>query len=383
MRSFFVRFIAIGVLFHLYVGMRIIPGAFASPLARTIAALVLASFVVLIPVGMFSRRFDEGWAATLVGWAGALAMGFFSSLLVLTFLRELVLLGVVAWRHLGHDGAWSGASADTALGVLVAAVLVTAIGFVGARRTAAVKRVSIPLDGLPAALDGLTIVQLSDIHVGPTIKRPYIERIVRAVNALDADLVVITGDVVDGSVKRLREHTAPLGRMQSRHGSFLVTGNHEYYAGAHAWIDEFRRIGLTVLLNEHVLIEHDGARAVLAGVTDFTAGGFDPAHRSDPEQALAGAPRDVATKILLAHQPRSAEAASRAGFTVQLSGHTHGGQFLPWPPFVRLQQPVIGGLNRFGAMWLYTSRGTGYWGPPNRFGVPSEITLIRLTRATG
>lgn len=260
MRSFFVRFIAIGVLFHLYVGLRIIPDAFASPLARTIAALVLASFVVLIPVGMFSRRFDEGWAATLAGWAGSLAMGFFSSLLVLTFLREPVLLGVVAWRHLGHDGAWSGAASDTALGVLAGAVLISAIGFVGARRTAAVKRVSIPVDGLPAALDGLTIVQLSDIHVGPTIKRPYIERIVRAVNALEADLVVVTGDVVDGSVKRLREHTAPLGRMQSRHGSFLVTGNHEYYAGAHAWIDEFRRIGLTVLLNEHVLIEHDGAR---------------------------------------------------------------------------------------------------------------------------
>lgn len=271
MRSFFVRFIAIGVLFHLYVGMRIIPDAFASPLARTIAALVLASFVVLIPVGMFSRRFDEGWAATLVGWAGALAMGFFSSLLVLTFVRDIVLLGVLAWRHLGHDGAWSGAAPDTALGVLAAAVLVTAIGFVGARRTAAVKRVSIPIAGLPAALDGLTIVQLSDIHVGPTIKRPYIERIVRAVNALDADLVAVTGDVVDGSVKRLREHTAPLGQMRSRHGTFLVTGNHEYYAGAHAWIDEFRRIGLTVLLNEHVLIERGGARG--AGGRDRLHGG--------------------------------------------------------------------------------------------------------------
>ena len=229
------------------------------------------------------------------------------------------------------------------------------------RRTAAVKRVSIPVAGLPAGADGLTIVQLSDIHVGPTIKRPYVERIVRAVNALDADLVVVTGDVVDGSVKRLRDHTAPLGRMQSRHGSFLVTGNHEYYAGAHAWIDEFRRIGITVLLNEHVLIEHDGAHAVLAGVTDFTAGGFDPAHRSDPVQALAGR-RATSARRSCSRTSRAARAANRAGFTVQLSGHTHGGQFLPWPPFVRLQQPVIGGLSRFGDLWLYTSRGTGYWG---------------------
>ncbi|WP_176157678.1 metallophosphoesterase [Burkholderia multivorans] len=381
MRSFFVRFIAIGVMFHLYVGLRIIPDAFASPLARTLAALVLASFCVLIPVGMFSRRFDEGWPATLFGWVGSIAMGFFSSLLVLTFLREFVLLAAFLWRQAGHGAVWAGAASDSALAVVIGAVLVTAIGFVGARRTAAVKHVTIPLAGLPAALDGLKIVQLSDIHVGPTIKRPYVERIVRAVNALDADLVVVTGDVVDGSVPRLRDHTAPLARMQSRHGSFLVTGNHEYYAGAHAWIDEFRRIGLTVLLNEHVLIEHGGARLVLAGVTDFTAGGFDPAHRSDPARALAGAPAEVGTRILLAHQPRSAEQASRAGFSVQLSGHTHGGQFLPWPPFVRLQQPVIGGLARFGDMWLYTSRGTGYWGPPNRFGVPSEITLIRLARS--
>ncbi|KUZ64662.1 metallophosphoesterase [Burkholderia ubonensis] len=380
MRSFLVRFIAIGLLFHLYVGMRIIPDAFASTTARVVAALVLASFCVLIPVGMFARRFDESWAATLFGWAGAVAMGFFSSLFALTFLRDLMLLGVAAWRALGHAGAWSGAAAASAPGVLAGALLITAIGFVNARRTAAVKRVSVPVQGLPAALDGLKIVQLSDIHVGPTIKRAYVERIVGAVNALDADIVAVTGDVVDGSVERLREHTAPLGRMKSRHGSFLVTGNHEYYAGAHAWIAEFRRIGLTVLLNEHVVVEHDGARAVVAGVTDFSAGAFDPAHRSDPQRALAGAPRDVGTRILLAHQPRSAEQASRAGFSLQISGHTHGGQFLPWPPFVRLQQPVIAGLRKFGDLWVYTSRGTGYWGPPNRFGVPSEITLIRLTR---
>ena len=170
-------------------------------------------------------------------------MGFFSSLLLLTFLREFVLLGVSGWRHLGHDGAWPGAATDTAIGVLAGAVFVTVIGFVGARRTAAVKRVSIPVAGLPASLDGLTIVQLSDIHVGPTIKRPYVERIVRAVNAPRCGPRRRDGRRSRRLGKRLRDHTAPLGRMQSRHGSFLVTGNHEYYAGAHAWIDEFRRIG--------------------------------------------------------------------------------------------------------------------------------------------
>ena len=129
------------------------------------------------------------------------------------------------------------------------------------------------------------------------------------------------------------------------------------------------------------MVEHGGERLVLAGVTDFTAHHFDPSHRSDPQRAIAGAPADVALKILLAHQPRSAAAALAAGFDLQLSGHTHGGQFLPWNFFVRFQQPWTAGLNRLERMWVYTSRGTGYWGPPKRLGAPSEITCLRLVRA--
>jgi len=182
-------------------------------------------------------------------------------------------------------------------------------------------------------------------------------------------------------VADLHAHTQPLARLSARHGSFFVTGNHEYYSGVTDWIDEFRRLGLTVLLNEHVILDHDRAQLLVAGVTDFSAGGFDPAHRSDPAQAMAGAPAGVSFKLLLAHQPRSAPAAANAGFTLQLSGHTHGGQFLPWNFFVRFQQPFIAGLERLGNLWVYTSRGTGYWGPPNRLGAPSEITHLRLTAA--
>jgi len=129
-----------------------------------------------------------------------------------------------------------------------------------------------------------------------------------------------------------------------------------------------------------VLLDHDGAHVTVAGVTDFSAHHFDPSHRSDPERALRGAPAD-AVKVLLAHQPRTAASAEQAGFDLQLSGHTHGGQFWPWNLFVRLQQPFTAGLHRLGRMWIYISRGTGYWGPPMRFGIPSEITRIRLVRA--
>lgn len=134
-------------------------------------------------------------------------------------------------------------------------------------------------------------------------------------------------------------------------------------------------------MNEHVVLDHGGARLVVAGVTDYTAHQFDPRHRSDPLAALAGAPADAAAKVLLAHQPRSAEAAADAGFDLQLSGHTHGGQFFPWNLFVPLQQPFTAGLHKLRDLWVYTSRGTGYWGPPKRFGAPSEITRVRLVRA--
>ena len=179
----------------------------------------------------------------------------------------------------------------------------------------------------------------------------------------------------------LAHHVAPLAALQSRHGTFFVTGNHEYYSGADAWVVELRRLGLRVLMNEHVLLQHGGGSLALAGVADFGAHHFDEAHRSDPQAAIAGAPDEVFLRVLLAHQPRSAAAAAQAGFHLQLSGHTHGGQFLPWNWLVRLQQPFTAGLNRWQGLWVYTSRGTGYWGPPKRLGAPSEITHLRLVTA--
>jgi len=266
----------------------------------------------------------------------------------------------------------------SALAVPPAAVIITLWGFRNARRTAAVVSVDVPIIGLPAALNGFTIAQISDVHVGPTIKRDYLDAIVQAVNRLAADMVAVTGDLVDGRVSELASHVAPLADLRSRHGTYFVTGNHEYYSDAAAWVAELQRLDVCVLLNQHVVLQHDGAALLVAGVTDYSAHHFDPAQRSDPAAALAGAPADTAMKLLLAHQPRSADAAQRAGFHLQLSGHTHGGQFWPWNLFVRLQQPFTAGLHRLHGLWVYTSRGTGYWGPPKRFGAPSEITHLRL-----
>jgi hypothetical protein len=375
-------------LLHVLVGATLLPALAASagrPAALALGAWLLAS-AVLMPMSLRRRGDATSRLDRALAWAGPVAMGAFSSLFVLTTARGLVLgalwlahgLGVASAAALA--GAWRG---DTAVAVPLLALALTAWGFFEARRPARVKSVDVPLKDLPPALHGLRIAQISDVHVGPTIRGSWIAPIVARVNALEVDLVAITGDLVDGSVGDLGAHVAPLAGLRSRHGTFFVTGNHEYYSGAVPWIAELRRLGITVLMNEHVVLRHGtvaGGELVLAGVADWSAHHFEPTHRSDPHRAVAGAPAH-ATKVLLAHQPRSAEAAADAGFHLQLSGHTHGGQFLPWNLFVPMQQPFTAGLHALRGLWVYVSRGTGYWGPPKRLGAPSEITELRLVPA--
>lgn len=368
--------LALLVALHAYIGWRLLPPLQLGPLGSAAGVAALLISCIMLPLGLLARFVPRQPLADRLAWSGLLLMGLFSSLLIGTLLRDVSLL-VTRWFLPQQHAAWLLLSARL---VPVLALLITAIGFINARRRARIVDVEVPLADLPAHLDGFTIAQISDIHVGPTIKADYLQRIVDAVNELRVDLVAITGDLVDGSVHELRHHTAPLRQLQSRHGTFFVTGNHEYYSGVEAWIAELRRLDIDVLLNEHRTLHHEGGYLLVAGVTDFSAGGFDAGHRSDPHAAVAGGPTD-AFKLLLAHQPRSAAAAAGAGFDLQLSGHTHGGQFWPWNHFVRFQQPYTAGLHRHAGLWVYTSRGTGYWGPPKRFGAPSEITRITLRRA--
>lgn len=266
------------------------------------------------------------------------------------------------------------------LGVVGTASGVAGLGILQIDRTPGVLEVDVPITDLPPALEGFRIVQMSDIHVGPTIRGEYLARCVAVCNDLDADMIAVTGDLIDGFVEQLRDDVAPLGDLRAKHGVYFVTGNHEYYWDGPAWCAEVSRLGLRVLDNEHVTIEQDGATIVLAGVNDYSAGSMVPAHATNPAKACADAPA-AAVKILLAHQPRSVFAAAAAGYDLQISGHTHGGQYFPMNLLVYLAQPYVSGLARHEDMWIYVSRGTGYWGPPTRVGAPPEITLLRLVRA--
>jgi len=371
-------------LVHAYVGVRLLPALWAWPWGAVTLGTVLVASAVLMPLGFLARRIQSRRAAQFVAWTGLLLMGLFSSLFVLTLLRDVVL----ALAHLVHFAGWlETTSADltefaeiSAALVPLVALAITAVGLRNARRTAAVVPVDIPIAGLPEALHGFTIAQISDVHVGPTIRRAYVSAIVESVNRLNPDMIAVTGDLVDGSVAELAHHVAPLAGLKSRHGTYFVTGNHEYYSGVHAWLRELERLDMRVLLNEHVVLEHEDAVVVVAGVADPSAHHFDPSHRSDPARAVAGAPASASVRLLLAHQPRTATAAARAGFHLQLSGHTHGGQFFPWNLLIKLFEPFAAGLHRLQDLWVYTSRGTGYWGPPKRLGAPSEISLLRLVR---
>jgi predicted MPP superfamily phosphohydrolase len=244
----------------------------------------------------------------------------------------------------------------------------------------AVKRVNIELKCLPKSLDGLRIVQLTDVHIGPLLGRKWLQKIVNKVNKLQPDLIVITGDLVDGSVDELREHIAPLENLRAKHGVYFVTGNHEYYSGATEWCAHIATFGIRVLRNECLAITAGAAHESfdLAGVDDWSSSRFPGEGHNLSKALLNHDPKKLL--ILLAHQPTAVEEAAQRGVDLQLSGHTHGGQIWPFTYLVYLQQPFSKGLHRYkdSETQIYISTGTGFWGPPMRLGTSAEIAHITL-----
>jgi predicted MPP superfamily phosphohydrolase len=371
---------------HYYVWTRLVRDPGLPPGTARALGYALVFLFLAIPGSLFLRR--SAWGSSLEGLVW-LAMSWLGLLLFLVLALVVADLARGSWQvaRAFSDAGPLDAERRRVVARLVAGAAALVGGSLGlfALRSGLsrvqVRRVEVRLARLPQALSGIRLVQLSDVHVGPTIHRSFIETIVAQCNALEPDLVAITGDLVDGSVEELREHTAPLAQLKAKYGVFFVTGNHEYYSGAEEWCAELERLGIRVLRNERVSIGDASASFDLAGVDDHSAKGHALGHGEDLPKALAG--RDASRElVLLAHQPRAIFEAQHLGVGLQLSGHTHGGQLWPWTYLVRLQQPVVAGLARFGESLIYVSRGTGYWGPPMRLGAPSEITELTLLAET-
>ncbi|MFC8295639.1 metallophosphoesterase [Streptomyces sp. NPDC057242] len=292
-----------------------------------------------------------------------------------------VLLGVLLRAALAVAGAGDGQDRARVVtwAVLGTTAALLARGYAEARRVPRVRRLDVELPRLGAGLDGTRVVLITDTHYGPLDRARWSARVCETVNALEADLVCHTGDIADGTADRRRAQAAPLGTVRATRALVYVTGNHEYYSEAQGWVDLMGELGWEALRNRHLLLERGGDTLVVAGVDDVTAESSGLAgHRAHLDGALRGADPDLPV-LLLAHQPKFVDRAAAAGVDLQLSGHTHGGQIWPFHHLVRLDQPAVAGLSRHGARTLlYTSRGTGFWGPPFRVFAPSEITLLVL-----
>lgn len=256
--------------------------------------------------------------------------------------------------------------------------LVAGYGVFRAFHAPEVTELAVRIPKLPRALDGLTIVQLTDIHVGPFIRRRFMDELVRQTNALKPDLVAITGDLVDGDVPTLGPAVAALGDLRARFGSYFVTGNHEYYSGDEAWTAFLEQIGVGVLRNRRVEIGDGGGVIDLVGVDDWSGGRRRGKRGYDLDAALAGRDPDRAA-VLLAHQPANFRVAAERGIDLQISGHTHGGQLFPMTLLIGMHWEHVAGLYREADSHLYVSRGCGFWGPPMRVGSPPEIVKLVLT----
>jgi uncharacterized protein len=367
-------------LVHRYIWARLVRDpAWPQPWSIALASAIVV-LAVLLPLAFVAMRWLPREANVPMAWVAYTWMGFAFYLLLLTAASDAMRAIASLSRVLPPDPDRRRVVARViAVAVGAAAGLVGAGGIVNVARGFDLRRVRIPMAKLPKGVSGYSIVQMSDVHVGPTLGRGFVESVVRAANAQAADMIVITGDLVDGSVEQLGPLVEPLRELRAKDGVFFVTGNHEYYSGADAWIAHLRTLGIRVLRNERITIRD---AFDLAGVDDASAHRMLPHHGEDVAGALAG--RDPSRPVvLLAHQPKTVKSAVALDVDLQLSGHVHGGQLFPFNWLARLAQPFVGGLHRVERTWIYVSTGTGYWGPPMRVGSGSEITRIELVGPSG
>lgn len=348
----------------------VVAGGWPVPVV-VIGTVVFAVAAVVLPTLMFT---GHGKHRDLPSALGDALLGTMWVLFVWSALGNVLRLALLA---AGVDDPLR--SRLVAVAVIAVSVVLLAWGHFEAMRVPRVRPVQVRIPRLGQGLDGLRVAMITDTHYGPLDRARWSADMVARVNELDADIVCHVGDIADGTVAVRENQARPLASVRAAAARVYVTGNHEYFSEAQGWLDYMESIGWAALHNRHIIVERGGDRLVVAGVDDATAEGSGlRGHGEDLATALAGA--DPALPVLLlAHQPKQIPQAVAAGVDLQISGHTHGGQIWPFNFLVRLDQPAVQGLSRHGERTqLYTSRGTGFWGPPFRVFAPSEITLLTL-----
>jgi predicted MPP superfamily phosphohydrolase len=372
---------------HSYFWVRLVRETGLAAPYRVWATSLCVGLACLVPISLVTPRLLPRPVAGFVSWPGYIWIGLmltlFAALLATDIARVVFILG----RSISHAPPLApqrqlALVRMVALAVCGVAAVTGGYSVFQGLRGPALKELQIVLPKLPAALAGTRLVQLSDLHIGATKSRAFGEEVVRRTNDLNPDIILLTGDIVDGRFGSARADVQVLAGLRARLGVYMVTGNHEYYSGVHEWVPELERLGIKVLRNRNVTLDSEkGGGWVLAGIDDWNGGSVEPGEGPDLARALKGVDPRLPV-ILLSHQPKAIFQAAQAGVGLVLSGHTHGGQIWPFGLIVRLQQPFLVGSHRVKDTQLYVNSGTGYWGPPMRLGSRAEITQITLTPGT-
>lgn len=355
------------------------------PQNRLLASGISIALIFLSLSWLFVSRanphsIDESWMKAWI-WTGSVAMGFLGTFILFFLVLDVLKLVEMPFKNiLPFEESRRDLFFDwMAKGIAFSSIGVTAWGLKTALKGAEIKNVTVPLKTWNPSLESLVLAQISDLHVGLTIEKKYVVDVVKKTMALNPDLIFVTGDLADGDPESLKERWLPLKELKAPLGVYFVTGNHEYYSGVEKWLSAVQEMGFIPLVNESKKINYKGASILVCGVPDVTGGAFNPDHHPNYEKARGTENADL--KILLAHRPEVSDEAERLGFDLQLSGHTHAGQFFPFSILVSFVHRHNQGLSFQGPLAVYVNQGTGYWGPANRFAVPSEITKIQFMKS--
>lgn len=352
--------------------------------SQRIPAIVIAGLTFALMLGgMFIYRadltvFNKPWFQTFA-WIGSITMGLWATFIILSMPFDILqaIASVTGMLDEIDPAKKESVLYTFHVAVFIFSILLTGFGLTETLMGPTVKEVIVKVKNLPSSLQGLKIAQISDLHVGPTIRKDYVEKVVGLVNATNPDLVIVTGDLADAKVVSIENDLQPLSELKPKYDKFYVTGNHEYYWDPLNFVKKMSELGFQSLVNENRVIQIGDSKLLMAGVTDPMGSLLSTEHTPNLRKA-AMTNETTQFKVVIGHRPDVSVEAEPLGFNLQFAGHTHAGQFFPFSLFIGLAHEYTRGLYRRGNMWIYINPGTGYWGPANRLGVRAEITLVKL-----